>query len=136
MVVWTQIIRMLCSIPCNIAQTGKWNYAFIMFSMTEFRLLKGIRKEAVAAIAAVAADDETGIEAVAAQEATPAGPGVAYKLPTDPGEPPNSGSAASVAQYTHKLKAYNKYEQVVMLARTALKQAYPTGDPDASTITH
>ena len=126
MIVWTQIIRMLCSIPCGIPHTGKWNYAFIMFSMPEFLLQKGIRQEAVPAIEAVAAAD--GVAAVAAREAIPVGPGTAYVLPTDPGEPPNSGSAASVAQYTHKLKAYNKYEQVVMLARTALKQAYPTGD--------
>lgn len=126
MIVWTQIIRMLCSIPCGIPHTGKWNYAFIMFSMPEFLLQKGIRQEAVPAIEAVAAAD--GVAAVAAREAIPVGPGTAYVLPTDPGEPPNSGSAASVAQYTHKLKAYYKYEQVVMLARTALKQAYPTGD--------
>ena len=77
-----------------------------MFSMTEFLLQKGIRQEAIPAIEAVAADN--GVAAVAAREAIPAGPGMAYVLPTDPGEPPNSGLAASVAQYTHKLKAYTK----------------------------
>ena len=92
MVVWTQIIRMLCSIPCHIAHTGKWNYAFIMFSMTKFRSLKGICREAVPAIEAVAANEDTGVEAVAAQAAIPAGPGTPYQIPTDPGEPPNSSS--------------------------------------------
>ena len=33
-----------------------------------------------------------------------------------------------MAQYTHKLKAYNKYEQVIILVHTALQQAYPMGD--------
>ena len=60
MIIWTQIIRMLCSIQCSIAYTGKWNYLFITFTMIKFLLLKGIRQEAVPAIDAVEADNEAG----------------------------------------------------------------------------
>ena len=50
--------------------------------MTEFLLQKGIRQEAVPAIEAVAADEDEGVEEVAARADIPAGPGTPYVLPT------------------------------------------------------
>ena len=128
MFVWTQIIRMLCSIQCSIAHTGTWNYAFIMFTKTEFRRLKGIRQEAVAAIEGVEADDSAEVEEEATRAAIPAGPGPAYVLPKDPGPPPPNATAAGVAQHHYKRQQYDKYEQTIILTRTALQKAYPTGD--------
>jgi hypothetical protein len=114
-----QMINLCRSINCEIPDTNKRNWSFILFTDAAFGMLDGNKTPAIAA-------NLTAIPQVTA-EPEKAGPPITP--PQHPGKATSARtSTAAISIYNYEREQANKYRQVLQLLRLCFTQAYGEGD--------